>query len=371
MCVSVESSLLGSDAHVGWTASVGVPMSKPLDVRSLLRDAASGGKAASRPSCSVDKDDDLTYDIGHLYAFDPSPIDEAEWREDPAAYLKRTARENAQLMMNRLYGLLEAQASKQMIELPRPTMALPREKPLPEDKAQTRWEKFAQDKGIVKKKRSKMVWDETTQQWAPRYGYGRANNFKDAPENWVVEAKPGDDGSVDPFEARSAARKEKLNKQKRQEERNRLEAAHAATIGTGGGGGGGKGQGGSALSSRDEKKAYLKRAISAAQTSTASVGRFDAPVAGEPSKTAGKRKHYNAGVGASDSHADAKRTASVVDKMFPDDGRHHAKVVDRVIAAKVSKKQQESKNARGEGKAKPAKVGGGRAGKKASKKKGR
>ena len=60
-----------------------------------------------------------------------------------------------------------------------------------------------------------------------------------------------------------------------------------------------------------------------------------------------------------------------VQRSHPDDGRHHAKVVDRVIAAKVSKKQQESKNARGEGKAKPAKVGGGRAGKKASKKKGR
>merc|ERR1719440_140391 len=103
-----------------------------------------------------------------------------------------------------------------MIELPPPTMLLPREKPLPEDKPQTRWEKFAKSKGIVKKKRSKMVWDEATQQWAPRYGYGRANNPKDDPKNWVVDAKPGDDGSVDPFEERSAQRKQKLDKQKRQ-----------------------------------------------------------------------------------------------------------------------------------------------------------
>ena len=342
-----------------------------MDVRKLLRDAASGSKAASRPSTSVEKDDDLTYDLGHLYAYDPSPIDEAQWAEDQASYLKRTARENAQLLMNQLYGVLEAQQSKQMIELPPPTMLLPREKPLPEDKPKTRWEKFAESKGIVKKKRSKMVWDETTQQWAPRYGYGRANNFKDAPENWVVEAKPGDDGSVDPFEERSAARKQKLDKQKRQEERNRLEAAHAATIGTGGGGGGGRGQGGSALSSKDEKKAYLKKAISAAQTSTASVGRFDKAVAGEPSKTAGKRKQYDAGIGKKSSQADAKRTKAVLDKLLADDGRHHTKVVDRTKAAKVSKREHEAKNARGEGKAKPAKAGGGRAGKKASKKKAR
>ena len=91
-----------------------------------------------------------------------------------------------------------------------------------------RWEKFAQSKGIVKKKRSKMVWDEATQQWAPRYGYGRANNPKDKLQDWVIEAKPGDDPSVDPFEARATERRTKLGKQKAQQERNRREAAHAA-----------------------------------------------------------------------------------------------------------------------------------------------
>ena len=41
---------------------------------------------------------------------------------------------------------------------------------------------------------------------------------------------PGDDGSVDPFEQRSDDKREARSKQKRQEERNRLEAAHAAGI---------------------------------------------------------------------------------------------------------------------------------------------
>jgi regulator of ribosome biosynthesis len=165
-------------------------------------------------------------------------------------------------------------------------------------------EKFAKSKGIQKKKREKMVWDEATQQWAPRWGYGRANNAKDAPENWVVEAKPGDDGSVDPFEERADARKQKKQKQKRQEERNRLEAAHAASVGQPAAA---KGLGGQP---RSDKKAYLKQAIAAAQVSTASVGRFDKALPNEPSKTAGKRKKYESATGKDVAERDAKRTAA-------------------------------------------------------------
>ena len=228
----------------------------PLDVRAVL---AAKAAESSRPSSTVDKEDDLEYDLGHLCAFDPAPVDEAAMAADSSAYLLRVARDNAQLLTNRLYALLEGAATKSAIHLPPPTTRLPREKPLPVSRPQTRWEKFAKEKGIVKKKRSKNVWDEQTQQWAPRYGFGRANNPKDAPENWVVEAKPGDDGSVDPFEAQATERKERLSKQKRQEERNRLEAAHAASVDKRGGG---------ASGGRGEQKAYLKQAIAAAQVST-------------------------------------------------------------------------------------------------------
>ena len=306
----------------------------PLDVRALLASAGKSG-APSRPSSVVEKDDDLTYDLGHLYAYDPSPIDAAAMAAGASAHLLACARDNMQLLTNRLYGLLEGKASKAAIELPPPTTRLPREKPLPADAPLTRWEKFAKSKGIVKKKRSKMVWDEATQQWAPRFGYGRANNDKDAPKNWVVAAKPGDDGSVDPFEDRSNARKERMGKQKRQEERNRLEAAHAAAVGGRGGGAGGAGGGagnaanGSAIQGRGDKKKYLKQAITAAQVSTASVGRFDKAVRGEPSKTAGKRKQYEGGVGAAATERDAQKVQRVVDQMFPTSGSKHAKILDR------------------------------------------
>ena len=40
---------------------------------------------------------------------------------------------------------------------------LPREKPLPAEKVLTKWQVFAQQKGIRKRKRSKTEWDETNQ----------------------------------------------------------------------------------------------------------------------------------------------------------------------------------------------------------------
>ena len=176
-------------------------MTTTLDVKALLASRAAG--QTQRPSTAVAKDDDLQYDLGLLSAYDPAPVDGAALKADGDAALLRWARENMQLLSNRLYGLLADEQNKTLIRLPAPTTALPREKPLPAPKPLTRWEKFAKEKGIVKRKRSKMVWDEAEQKWLPRYGYGRANNPKDTARDWLVVAKPGDDGSVDPFEEKA------------------------------------------------------------------------------------------------------------------------------------------------------------------------
>lgn len=52
-----------------------------------------------------------------------------------------------------------------------------------------RWEKFAQQKGIQKRKRGVKVWDEAAQEWRRRFGYQRAGDERDVP---VVEAGPDD-----------------------------------------------------------------------------------------------------------------------------------------------------------------------------------
>ena len=67
---------------------------------------------------------------------------------------------------------------------------LPRRMLPPEPKEETKWEKFAKAKGIVKKQsRSKMVWDETAQQWRPRFGYQRTgeNEGDGGAEDAIVE----------------------------------------------------------------------------------------------------------------------------------------------------------------------------------------
>lgn len=55
-----------------------------------------------------------------------------------------------------------------VIELPEPIMLLPREKPLPEPKPTTKWEKFAREKGIKKRKHSRLIWDEVSKSYKPR-----------------------------------------------------------------------------------------------------------------------------------------------------------------------------------------------------------
>ena len=56
--------------------------------------------------------------------------------------------------------------------LPDIVTPMPREKPVPKQKVQTKWEAFAEKKGIEKKKRSRMVYDDDSESYKPRYGYG-------------------------------------------------------------------------------------------------------------------------------------------------------------------------------------------------------
>jgi regulator of ribosome biosynthesis len=60
---------------------------------------------------------------------------------------------------------------------------------MPTAKPLTRWEKFAKIKGIKKKKKSKIAWDETEQTWKRTHGYDKAN---DDSNQWLVEVKSSD-----------------------------------------------------------------------------------------------------------------------------------------------------------------------------------
>jgi regulator of ribosome biosynthesis len=68
---------------------------------------------------------------------------------------------------------LEHDKAQLTVKLGVPTTILPREKPCPIEKGKTKWEKFREEKGLpARKKRSRLVFDEITNDWVPRWGFG-------------------------------------------------------------------------------------------------------------------------------------------------------------------------------------------------------
>ncbi|CAL5978688.1 Ribosome_biogenesis regulatory protein (RRS1) [Hexamita inflata] len=90
-------------------------------------------------------------------------------------------------------------------DLPKPIGSLPREKSLPKPKPQTKWEKFAAEKGIQKRKKDRLTYDEQTGKYKPR-------NWRKNNDDPIRDAKPG---VADPFLKEAEAKKQNLAKQKK------------------------------------------------------------------------------------------------------------------------------------------------------------
>lgn len=122
-----------------------------------------------------------------MCVYDPSPVDNQALSKSKEATCASTATKLVQALVSRLFALPSERADVgRVAELPAPTTRLPREKPIPQPKPPTKWELFAAKKGIVKRKRSKLVLDETTDTFMRRFGYKRANDETAVP---IVEAR--------------------------------------------------------------------------------------------------------------------------------------------------------------------------------------
>ncbi|KAH9379397.1 hypothetical protein HPB48_012267 [Haemaphysalis longicornis] len=114
----------------------------------ILQEAAE--KEALYKPIDVVKDLDLEFDLGNLLATDPNPLDSFKLRaESREQYLKDLARDDTQLLINQLFKLPTEQKEDVVVAV------------VPKPKAPTRWSEFAKQKGIKKRKREKLVWDET------------------------------------------------------------------------------------------------------------------------------------------------------------------------------------------------------------------
>ncbi|EHL02060.1 putative Regulator of ribosome biosynthesis [Glarea lozoyensis 74030] len=126
---------------------------------------------------TVNKPTPYTFDLGLLLATDPNPLvltSKANLEDDLAATARDASTPNGVLL-----------------SLPAIETSLPREKPLPPPKAQTTWQKFAAKKGIKPKtaeEKKKMVYDEATGEWVPKWGYKGKN--KAGENDWIVEVDP-------------------------------------------------------------------------------------------------------------------------------------------------------------------------------------
>ena len=226
------------------------------------------------------REDDLEYDLGCLAAFDTHPLDTEELASRGEEYLLAIARDDVQLLFNRLYALpMKNTADGPMVTLPKSRSALPREKPAPQPKPLTRWEQFAKDRGIAGRKQSRMEYNEATGEWAPRWGYGSAR----AQEPWIVELGANDDGEVDHLQTHRLQKKRRVvqNEISKMKNIERAEKAmgkatsHAVSV----------------LSNKSKSKmtmgfgeAGTAARLRNTQLSTASIGKFDRIVQGEPTR---------------------------------------------------------------------------------------
>ncbi|KAK3624276.1 Rhodanese-related sulfurtransferase [Elasticomyces elasticus] len=133
------------------------------------------------------------FDLGHLMVSDSNPLVAAPSTAsatDKEALIAARAQLCAQALINQLLTACPIQRSSEgdlHIKLPEPTTQLPREKPVPKEKEKTKWDKFAEKKGIrPKRKDGKLAFDEASGEWKPKYGYkGKAADGGGA--DWLVE----------------------------------------------------------------------------------------------------------------------------------------------------------------------------------------
>ncbi|KAJ5096947.1 Regulator of ribosome biosynthesis [Penicillium angulare] len=199
---------------------------------------ANSSSNAERLPITVDKPTPYTFDLGHLMANDPNPLElpQGESLDDS---LQAAARDGAQCLLNQLLTTCNITSSAEngvLLSLPPPNTTLPRHKQLPTPKEPTKWELFARKKGIGKysqrpgvaladkERRKKLVYDEASGEWVPRWGYKGKNKANE--DQWLVEVdeknwKKEEDAAEKGGNIRGMNRTERKDRVKRSERKMR------------------------------------------------------------------------------------------------------------------------------------------------------
>jgi regulator of ribosome biosynthesis len=184
----------------------------------------------------------------------------------------------------------------------------------------TKWEKFAKEKGIKKRKRSKMVFDEQTDEWRRRHGKDRAG---DANKIIIMDGKLSEKGgnlggsSEDPFTREEREKRERVEKNAGRQQKNlqKAVATHGAkillpTLQMSAA----PRKGAKALPLGKMDKKQIGDVTAHVAKSTASIGKFNAPIPGdERIKTRGKRRQFDS---VTDTNAERSKATGFIDKLM-------------------------------------------------------
>ncbi|ORY26967.1 ribosome biogenesis regulatory protein-domain-containing protein [Naematelia encephala] len=243
-----------------------------MDVSQELADYA-----AKHTTQVLERSQPVQVDMGLLAAFDNTPIDPSEYSSDLDAHLLQLTLTSTQALISALFALPTTPSAEHgpVIRPPVPSTILPREKPLPKPKEPTKWERFAQAKGISHKKRDKKEWDEERQEWVARWGRDGKNKQKE--EEWATPVKAGMEADQDPAATARAERKARTAKNEKQHRSNLAQAAASSSAS-------------SRRTAQQARAADLERSMLVSKSATASMGKFDKSIEGEPKSRGVKRK---------------------------------------------------------------------------------
>ncbi|KAL6696198.1 ribosomal biogenesis regulatory protein [Trichoderma pleuroticola] len=178
----------------------------------------------------VEKPTPYTFDLGHLLAEDPNPVSLDHAALDQS--LADLARDGAQSLINQLLTTcpLKSTTDGVLLTLPQPATRLPREKPVPQPKPPTKWERFAAKKGIkakTREQRRNLAYDEESGEWKRKWGYKGLN--KKGEDDWLVEVDAKKEAQrKEGTSVRGDGRRERIQRIQRNERKMRKNQRDAA-----------------------------------------------------------------------------------------------------------------------------------------------
>jgi len=192
-------------------------------------------------------------------------------------------RDNVQFLINKIWELQTERVTDVIVaKIPAPKCRLPREKPLPKARANTKWQQYAQLKGIQNRKKGKMAWDEQSKSWKPSWGYNRGN---DPGKDWLIEIPHQKDPFTDFYGKKQEEKKERTAKNELQRVRNIARSNNLKVNGN--------------LTPLAERSTQqLANLVSQSRKATASFGKFTSVLPNEKSpRDSGQKKQFKANEG--------------------------------------------------------------------------